>query len=45
MDMSRKEKYTYFCYDPKDDEYFGCKKVIQREWECIKKRRKERNND
>lgn len=37
--MHLRPKYQYVPYDPKDNDYFGCKTVVHAEWEYIYKRR------
>lgn len=37
--MKRQEPYQYLPYDPKDETYFGCGKVVHAEWDYIYKRR------
>ena len=39
MHWRRKPTYEYVEYDPNDETYFGCKKVVHSEWDYINKRR------
>jgi hypothetical protein len=37
--MSDEDYWNYLAYDPEDNEYFGCKKVVTAEWDYIRQRR------
>jgi hypothetical protein len=37
--------YNYISYAPEDHEYFGCRRVVEREWEYIHKRRAAQETD
>ena len=37
--MQWSRKYEYIPYEAEDESYFGCRKVVQAEWDYLKKRR------